>query len=129
MKPTRPEVTITLGGERHKLVLDFNALAAFETKTGMDFGEAMSKHGRSAKTIRALLWAGILHETCDEDGEPTKRTPSIGTVGRLISIENLKDTLVSVQAAYSAASGKPDKDEAEETDRPTDQTGDGTGTS
>ncbi|MEM3453497.1 MAG: hypothetical protein QW835_07745 [Candidatus Hadarchaeum sp.] len=66
MSVTVPLIEIKLDKVRH-LRLDFNALAKAEEVTGKSFltSEGLSWATTSAKGLRALIWACLLHEDPD----------------------------------------------------------------
>lgn len=51
-------------GKEHTLKLDLNALIALEDRTGEPFDKIFNG-GLTLKTVRRLLWAGLLHENAD----------------------------------------------------------------
>lgn len=67
----RPPVMIELDGKQRTLKFDLNALCLFEEAAGIGITEALQK--RSMSAIRALLWAGLIHEdpllTVDDVGK------------------------------------------------------------
>lgn len=52
---------IELGGATRHLRFDLNALAALEARLGTPLGE-LGAMKVSARNLRAMLWAGLLHE-------------------------------------------------------------------
>jgi len=87
--PTAPRIDIELGGKTRTLLLDFNALADFEEATGVNvlqtgFDEFGARH------MRALIWAGLLHEEPDV---------TIRQVGSWLSGANMKSIMESVERA------------------------------
>lgn len=56
----RIPVTIELDGRERVLRYDLNALCMFEESTKLGIAEALQT--RSMSAIRALLWAGLIHE-------------------------------------------------------------------
>lgn len=102
--PVAPTVEIELGGESRHLLIDLNALASFEDATGRDFTEAFAQSARSAKTIRALLWAAMLHENPDL---------KISDVGKWVHPGNLAQIAEAVGKAQVSGLGEP------ETENPT----------
>lgn len=61
VRPTSKAVPLELGGKTRHLLLDFNALAAFEEKTGKNVFK-FDWDNLSAKDTRVLIWACLLHE-------------------------------------------------------------------
>lgn len=83
VRDVRPKmVPIVLDKERH-LKFDLNAFAEIEEQYG-SVDEAMDALEKgSIKALRVVLWAGLIHEELDENGNP-KVTPK--EVGSLIDI-------------------------------------------
>ena len=86
VRDVRPKmVPIVLDKERH-LKFDLNAFAEIEEQYG-SVDEAMDALEKgSIKALRVVLWAGLIHEELDENGNP-KITPK--EVGSLIDITSL----------------------------------------
>jgi hypothetical protein len=99
-----PTVEFEIGGKTYRLVFDFNAQAAFEKVTGVSVfnNKAMQP---SARIVRALLWAELLHfdpkVRFDEFGEIVD-PPELGLrdVGNLIKGANLREINRKVFEAY-----------------------------
>lgn len=64
-----------------KFMLDLNAFALVEETLDMDFMDALEKSARSARTLRAVLWAGLRKD------DPTL---TLEQVGEMISISNME---------------------------------------
>ena len=116
-----PSIEIELGGKTRLLVFDFNAQSAFEKVTGISVFDRKAMR-TSARIVRALLWAELLHfdekVSFDEFGEIVD-PPELGlnAVGSLITNANLREVNRKVFEAYGlffkAAAKKEDKgDEA-----------------
>jgi hypothetical protein len=96
-EPISPFETIVLGGRERRLVMDFNAQAAFEEATSLSiFDKKVLSSRPSPLVTRAMLWAALLHEDeqvrFDEFGRIT--TPpelSVQAVGRLITPSNMRE--------------------------------------
>lgn len=56
------EVTIELGGRLRTLRLDFNALALIEERTGKTLADMGNWTNLSAKHMRSMIWAALVHE-------------------------------------------------------------------
>jgi len=85
--------TLQLDKERH-LKFDLNAFAEFEDIYG-DINtafEAMQKG--SVKAIRAMLWAGLVHED---------KTLTIEQVGSMIDMSNINEVVGAISKAISEA--------------------------
>lgn len=100
MRTTIPTVKITLDRER-TLRFDFNALAAFEEKTGKSALEPGVWLKPNATILRALLWASMLHE--DE-------ALTIKSVGAMIHPGNMKDVSEKIREASVASNPVPSED-------------------
>lgn len=98
--PIAPTVEIELGGKTRNLLIDMNALVSFEEATGKDFSDAFANSGKSAKTIRALLWASMLHE------DPKLK---IEDVGRWVHPGNLGEIAGAVAKAQVLGMGAPEE--------------------
>jgi hypothetical protein len=57
-----PEVQIELGGKVRVLRLDFNALALIEERTGKTISDMNDWKSLSAKHMRSMIWAALVHE-------------------------------------------------------------------
>lgn len=57
-----PVVEIELGGKTRKLRLDFNALALIEERTGKTISDMGDWKSLSAKHMRSMIWAALVHE-------------------------------------------------------------------
>lgn len=87
-------VKVELDGREFTLFYDLNAFAEIEDDFGV-IDEVLEKLGRSsAKTIRALLWAGLLHH------HPEVTTTE---VGRLIGFQDLGDLSEKLRVAIVGA--------------------------
>jgi len=94
-------IPIQLDKERH-LKFDLNAFAALEDVYG-DINAAFEAMQRgSVKAIRAMLWAGLIHE--DE-------TLTIQQVGAMVDLNNLNEIMNVLTKAISEA--MPQVEEAE----------------
>jgi len=60
-----PTATVNIGGQDRTLRFDFNALALLEEKTGKSAFDQATFQNVKASDLRALIWAGILHELPD----------------------------------------------------------------
>jgi len=77
---------INLKGREMTLRFDLNSFALLEEHYG-DIDQAMEALEKgSVKAVRAILWAGLLHENLDKNGEPTI---SVREVGSMIEIKDL----------------------------------------
>lgn len=93
----RGEVSVRLDRVR-KLRFDFNALAEFEELMGVSLLAAMQDFQQddrgnvsfSFKTLRAMLWAGLLHE------EPTLTVRQAGKLFELADGDDLPEKMAQV---------------------------------
>lgn len=78
--------TLSLGGEMRRLKFDLNSFAELEELFGgvEDAMKALDKG--SIKALRAIVWAGLLHDNMDERGNATL---SLKEVGAWIDIKDL----------------------------------------
>lgn len=89
-------VDIEVGGFSRRLRFDFNAIAALEEATGKTISEIGDNPG--AREIRAMLWAGLLHEL-------PKLT--INQAGDMIDFEKIGYIGEKIQEAFALAMGQP----------------------
>lgn len=82
--------------KKRTLRFTLNALAEMEDKMGVPLSK-MSEVEMGIKTVRTMLWAGLIHE--DED--LTERE-----VGNMVDFENLEYIQTKVAEAFSAAQPK-----------------------
>ena len=90
----KPEVPIMLDKERH-LLMDLNAMVAFEDATGKNIMQGVDADSMTAKDFRALLWACLLHE--DE-------ALKIEDVGKMIHAGNMGELAEKIAQAWEVAS-------------------------
>ncbi|KHO62672.1 hypothetical protein THYS13_07350 [Thermoanaerobacter sp. YS13] len=94
-------IPIQLDKERH-LKFDLNAFAELEEiyrDINIAF-EAMQKG--SIKAIRAMLWAGLVHED---------KTLTLEKVGEMVHLGNINEVMNAITQAISEAMPKVDEDE------------------
>lgn len=96
----RPKpVKVMLDRER-SLVYDLNAFAALEEEYG-DVDKALDAFAKgSIKAVRAILWAGLIHE--DETLKPVD-------VGRMITLQDLASIAQSINEAVALSMPKTGK--------------------
>jgi len=86
-------VEVNLGGHVMRLKFDLNAFALLEEHYG-DIEKAMgSLEKGSVKALRAILWAGLVHEHLDKDGEPTLTQREVGSMIEIQDLPMLSDLL------------------------------------
>jgi hypothetical protein len=97
------------GGDKkqYKLKYDFNALCEMEDALGVDsiFETFQQGFNVSAKNIRILIWAGLIHEHEDL---------TIKDVGRILTGVDLKEVYAAVAEALNAILGENDGEEVGE---------------
>lgn len=94
------------------IVLDINALCRVEEVTGISMLVGQPAFS-SLRIMRALIWAGLLHED---------QTLTLERVGELIGEADTSDLLTSIMKAYDVAMPDPDN-EASESDPTKPQAG------
>ena len=103
-----PAVELEFGGETRRLIFDFNALAELEEQVaGFDPTAAQ------LKLIRASVWAGLLADSLDAKGKPTKRTLSLQEVGDLVSFDDMAYLNEKITEAMNLAKGALRRSEVE----------------
>lgn len=128
MDPLNPSITVVLDKERH-LIYDVDAHIAFEEATGRQLLTVVAEIGREVVAARAegrepqqsifplavqraLLYAGLISETLDENCRPTPETLSLRQLSRLLpSPMSLVPYLTEAAKALNASLSVPD-DEA-----------------
>lgn len=89
-------VSITLGGKKRNIRFTLNSLAEIEDSIGVPLSR-LSEVELGVKTVRAMLWAGLIHE----DETLTERE-----VGNMVDFENLEEVQTKVSEAFAAATAK-----------------------
>ncbi|MFV9511805.1 hypothetical protein [Tepidibacillus sp. LV47] len=93
-------IPIILDKERH-LKFDLNAFAELEELYG-DFQTAMDAMQKgSIKAIRAMLWAGLIHED---------KSLTVEDVGSMIDMSNINEVVGIISKAISEAMPKGDEE-------------------
>lgn len=108
MSLPRVKVPVTLDGEERVLIFSFNALCQAEEMTGMNLlvGDVTFS---SVRVLRALVWAGLLHE------DPLL---TIERAGDLIEGAGADYVLGKIMDAYGKA--MPDLEDEDEGSEPPD---------
>lgn len=96
----KPKIPIKLDKERH-LLMDLNAMVAFEEATGKNIMQGLDADSMTAKDFRALLWACLLHE--DE-------SLKIGDVGQMIHAGNMGELSEKIAQAWEVATPEKEGD-------------------
>ena len=106
-----PKVEITLDRPR-RLLFDFNAKVAFEEATGASTFDPKT-FNLSSKVIRALLWAGLLHEnpmlTLQEAGAMITRQNEREVSKKVFEAWRLSLPELKEEAGTEAAANPPRK--------------------
>jgi hypothetical protein len=122
-----PAVPITFAGKLCRLIFDYNALAELEDHAGTFMSKAPNR-----KLVRVALWAGMLGETLDESGNPTKETLSLREVGDVLercSPDEVGEFVVAVMKARGLAIPPPEDENPTTAQSPSDSTGSSSGPS
>ncbi len=90
----RGYVEIELGGRNMTLRYTLNSLAEIEDKMGVALSE-MSKVTMGMKTVRTLLWAGLIHEGLTEI-----------EVGDMVDFDNMEYVQKQIAQSFESATGK-----------------------
>ena len=90
----RPKgVPLILGDKEYKLVYDLNAFAELEELYG-EIEEAMDALERgSIKAIRAILWAGLLRENSDSQGNALLTPRQVGAMLDIADLARITEPL------------------------------------
>lgn len=96
----KPLVSIELDKKRN-LLLDLNAMVNFEEATGKNILQGASLDNLSAKDLRALLWACLLHEDKDL---------TLEQVGEMIHGGNMESIANKLTSAWEVATPEGDKE-------------------
>ncbi|MBT9168523.1 MAG: hypothetical protein DDT19_01869 [Syntrophomonadaceae bacterium] len=103
VRPPKPiEITFYEGENEivKTLVYDLNAFAELEELYGsVDEAMAAMEKG-SIKAVRALLWAGLIHNHLDENDQPTLK---LRDVGKWVQISMLQDLSKKIEKALKDA--------------------------
>jgi len=84
------------------LYMDLNAMVKFEEATGKRIFDQELWVAISARDVRALLWACLLHEDPDL---------TVEQVGSMIDFSNMNDVIAKLQEAFMLALPNPDEQE------------------
>jgi len=98
----KPAIAINLDKPRH-LLMDLNAMVAFEEATGKNIMQGIDPDSMTAKDFRALLWACLLHE--DE-------ALKIEDVGKMIHAGNMGELSGKIAQAWEVASPEVEGDKS-----------------
>lgn len=75
------EHTVVMNGKDYVLKYDLNSMAEIQERMGVDSMDGVLRkfEAMEFKTIRLMLWAGILHNHLDEHERPTVTEREVGT--------------------------------------------------
>lgn len=104
MNKLKPLVPITLDKLRH-LKFDLNAMIAYEEAMGESLSQLSST--LSAKQLRALLWAGLIHEDKDL---------SLAQVGAWVTTDNIAEVTNALNNAIQLSRDDVKEGEVENRD-------------
>jgi hypothetical protein len=110
-----PSESLMLGGRERRLVIDFNAQAAFEEATGVSVFDKKVLTGRpSPRVVRAMVWAALLHDDAqvafDEFGRMTNPPElTVTAVGKLITHANFTEVAKKAFKAFNLFFKEEDK--------------------
>lgn len=90
----RGQVEIKLGENTYRLRYTLNSLAELEDRLGVPLTE-LSNISMGMKTVRTLLWAGLVHEGLTED-----------EVGELVDFGNFEYVQDCIARAFEAGTRK-----------------------
>ncbi len=102
-----PRVKVPLRLDRERtLILSFNALCRAEEVTGINFlmGEFTFS---SVRVMRALVWAGLLHE------DPTLTLEACGDMIEEAGADNVAKTIIEAFAAAMPTTKPEDEDDVD----------------
>lgn len=99
-----PDVYLEIGGQKRKLVFDFNAICTVNSLTNINLLEA-SVGTVDAPSIRALLYASLLHD------DPTLTLEQVGSWITMRNIGNVRQAIIaawfaSIETDEDAAPGE-----------------------
>lgn len=72
---------------------DLNAYAELEDKFGSVENALTKLQEGSIKAVRALLWAGLLHEETDENGEYSLTERQVGAMLGMVELEDVMEII------------------------------------
>lgn len=100
-------IPVMLDKERN-LVMDLNAFCALEQEYGSIDKAFTDMQQRNIGAIRAILWAGVLHEY-PEGQEPTPKE-----IAKFVGMHNLQDIVQAVSGAFYNSLPVPNESETPE---------------
>lgn len=103
-----PEVKVTLGGRERIIKFDLNAFAELESRFGSVETAMKELQKGGMKSIRTILWAGLIHDEVilDDMGEPIGYKITPYQVGGWVSPASMP--LISEQIGKAMQFGMPD---------------------
>ena len=87
-------ITVNINDKDYNIFYDLNAYSELENRYG-SIDKALDELSKgSLKALRIILWAGLIHDNTvfdDFTGEPVSYGITIGEVGRMLSMQNMKE--------------------------------------
>jgi hypothetical protein len=102
-------VTIELGGKTRAIRFDLNAFAELELRFGSVQEAMKALESGSMKSVRTILWSGLIHEEAVIDevtGEPIKYNITPYQVGGWVEPSRMQE--ISEKISLAVQSGIPD---------------------
>lgn len=97
-------ITVNINGKDFNIFYDLNAYSELENRYG-SIDKAMDELSKgSLKALRIILWAGLIHDNTvfdDFTGEPVSYGITIGEVGRMLSMQNMKEITENLTKAIT----------------------------
>jgi hypothetical protein len=87
--PTLPNAPLALDGKTYHLCYDFNAIIAYEEKSGENILVAFEPDNMTPTKMRQLLWAGLLRENPEITLEQT------GALAGYVDMARISNAIVS----------------------------------
>lgn len=113
--PYKGQTELKIGDKTHVLIYDLNALAELQEKLGLSSLEDVLAEFQKMdfKTLRILLWAGLIHAYMEDDGTITLSERTVGSwIGRevtLLECTNVLTTALNRAIGEQKDQGKNDK--------------------
>ena len=108
--PEIPEMHLTLGGVKRRLVLDLNSLSRFQKETGRNLFKPGVWDDMGPIEIRAFLWACLLDDDRKEGDPPNLSLTEVGSLCSISTMMGMEDELRGfMQKAMGADASEDDK--------------------
>lgn len=89
-----PGVPVSIGGTTRHLLYDLNALCTLKEQHGINLLAPSDEDTENPVVLRALLWAGFLHETPDLD---------VKAVGHWVTMDRIEELAVTFAQALQGS--------------------------